>query len=32
MSEQNTILATEIDAWQNGSKQTDDILVMGIKM
>jgi len=32
MHEQNAILASEIDAWQNGSKQTDDILVMGIKM
>jgi|GEM_PF-784860 len=32
MSEQRDILTKELDTWQNGNKQTDDILIMGIKM
>jgi serine phosphatase RsbU (regulator of sigma subunit) len=32
MSEQRAIVEKELDMWQNGNKQTDDILVMGIKM
>ncbi len=32
MAEQHDTFAKEMDAWQSGNKQTDDMLIMGIKM
>ncbi len=32
LSEQHEILNTKIENWKNGTTQTDDILVMGLKM